>query len=351
MQKLFIRICLILAVLQLSGLSVAVERSVVPVVKLPIEDWTVVAASKGWIQAAYAKYGSSVQLVDPGTTRINGAEASVLDRGDLHFASRMIYPATQHKVSGVDAVIVWLSEKSNPYAAPLMALSTSPINNIQDLKGKTFSASRIGCGYTSPYEMFQEAKLPLDTNLQKGQVHYANMLSGTGLTQALLAGRVDAIGSHVALTNVAPLVIQGLVKVVGRSPANGAYVNYAGRTTYFAMKKFADEHPELVKVFLEEREKTNKWIESHVDEASAIVAQATRVPQSVVKFGISDASCIKYWKGEPSYTEATNSIKQFQKYYIAHGDDLLTRRHLSDEQIAGFIDKRFFKGGEYSVYD
>ena len=57
MQKLFIRICLILAVLQLSGLSVAVERSVVPVVKLPIEDWTVVAASKGWIQAAYAKYG------------------------------------------------------------------------------------------------------------------------------------------------------------------------------------------------------------------------------------------------------------------------------------------------------
>lgn len=55
--------------------------------------------------------------------------------------------------------------------------------------------------------------------------------------------------------------------------------------------------------------------------------------------------------GEPNAERARNAIKAFQAWYIEHGDDILTERRLSDEQVNAFIDGRFFAGGQYSIYN
>jgi sulfonate transport system substrate-binding protein len=56
-------------------------------------------------------------------------------------------------------------------------------------------------------------------------------------------------------------------------------------------------------------------------------------------------------RGEESADDAVKSVKDFQQWYIDHGDEILAERHLSDDMIQAFVDKRFFKGGAYSIYD
>lgn len=323
----------------------------VPVVKIPLASWTVVAAKKGWLQEEYAKHGSKIQIVDPGTSALSGQEAALLDRGDLHFASRMMYPATVHKANGIDASIVWMSSRSDKYRTPVIALKDSPLQTLADLKGKTLGSSRVGCGWTSPFEALEKAGVPLDTNTRKGAVRYTNISSGTTNVSALLAGKIDATGTHIALTHFASLVTQGHVKVIGRSPDDGVYVNAAGRPSFFAMRAFAEKHPELVQSFLKVRQKAVAWIQQNPDEAANIIARETRVPVYIAKFQITDPSTFDFMDGEPNAEVAAGAIRTFQKWYKDHGDDILATRSLTDQQIDAFVDRRFFKGGSHSVYN
>jgi ABC-type nitrate/sulfonate/bicarbonate transport system substrate-binding protein len=339
-----------LAIALIHGAGARAEEPLATI-NLPIEGWTVVAQDKGFLKAEYDPLGTKVTLIDPGTTQLAGAEAAMLDRGGLAIAQRMMYPAAIHKANGIDAEIVWLSVKSSPDRTPILARADGPIESVADLAGKNFGATRVSCGWTSPTEIFAKAGLPLDTPDQAGAVRYTNISNPVANAAALMSGRIDATSTHVALPDAAALVATGQVKIIGRSPDDGIYVNAAGRVSYFAMRAFVDAHPRHIQAFLKAREKTDAWIADHVDEAAQIIARDTRVPEPIARFGIADASSFDYIAGESSATEAVESIKQFQRWYIDHGDDILKARHLSDEAVEAFVDKRFFKGGAYSVYE
>jgi sulfonate transport system substrate-binding protein len=319
-------------------------------INLPIEGWTVVAQAKGFFKAEYDKLGTQVNLVDPGTQQLVGAESAMLDRGGLAVAQRMVYPATVQKANGIDAVVVWLSEPSSPARTPILALKSSSIHSVADLAGKNFGSSRISCGWTSPTEILEKANLPLDTKDAQGKVRFTNISNPIAGTAALLSGRIDATATHVALADVAALVRTGEVKVIGTSPENGVYVDAAGRVSYFAMRAFVDKHPSQIRAFLRVRARTVAWIKDNVDEAATIIAKDTRVPFDIAKVGIVDPSEFLYMNGEPSSDVAVAAIKTFQKWYIDHNDDILRSRHLSDAQIEAFVDRRFFEGGSYSIY-
>ncbi|EIQ01683.1 ABC-type nitrate/sulfonate/bicarbonate transport system, periplasmic component [Opitutaceae bacterium TAV1] len=322
-----------------------------PVINIPINTWTAVAAKRGWLQEEFGKYGARVSLLDQGTSAVAGQEAALLARGDLHFAFRMSYPTLIHKTNGLEGRIIWQSEASDIYRTPLLALSESPLESIADLKGKNYGGSRVGCGWSSPYEALRDAGLPLDASGKKGEVRYTNISSGTAITSALLGGKIDFTATHIALGGWPNLIIQGVIKVIGRSPSDGEYVNGAGRPCIFVLGEFADSHPELVKAFIATHDRTVKWIKENPDQAASIIARETRVPLYVAKFSVTDASAYDYMNGEPSYEAAVSNIKSFQKWYKENDDDILTKQSLSDAQIEDFVDKRFFKGGEFSAYN
>src|ERR1700728_4798748 len=127
-RKMPVRLALAVAlVLGFAGQSAHSEPPL-PSINLPIEDWTVVAYAKGFLQEAYARIGTTdVRLVDPGTTQLSGSEAALLDRGGLALAQRMMYPATIHKANGIDASIVWLSAPSSPGDTPVLVVGESPL--------------------------------------------------------------------------------------------------------------------------------------------------------------------------------------------------------------------------------
>lgn len=323
-----------------------------PSINLPIEPWTTVAYEKGFLQEEYAKIGThEIKLLNPGTTELSGAEAALLDRGGLAIAQRMIYPATVHRANGLDAVLVWVSAPSDAYRTPVLVRTDSPYQSVKDLAGQSLGSSRVSCGWTSPKEILDEAGVPLATRTTPGAVRHDDIESAATVNAALLSGRIAATATHTAIPSAAALVLTKQVRVIGRSPKNGVYVDAAGRVSYFVMRAFVDKYPLAVKAFLIARERTNAWIAQHPDEASEIVARDTRVPLDIARYEISDPSSFDFMPGEESADVAVSAIERFQKYYIDHGDDILVDHHLTDEQIQSFVDRRFFAGGAYSAYN
>ncbi len=139
-----------LALATVSGVALSAtdnDNDKLPVVKIPLTDWTAVASQKGWLQEEFAKLGTKVELVDVAAMKIPGVEASLLDRGELNFASRMSYPALQHKLNGLDAVVVWSSVDGHPRKVTIVSLKESKINKPKDLIGKNLGGWRLGCPY------------------------------------------------------------------------------------------------------------------------------------------------------------------------------------------------------------
>lgn len=321
-------------------------------ITLQLDPITAIAQDKGFLKAEYAKIGvKQVTLVAPGTAQMIGAEAAQLNGGGIAVAQRMIYPAVVHRANGLDAVIVWESQPSDKFRTPILARADNDkINSIKDLDGKKFASSRVSCYWTAPFEALTKAGLPLDSRTAQGRVRYQSIDSTTVVTAALLSGAIDATAMHLGTSNAAALYLAHQVKVVGRSPDHGEYVDGAGRVSYFAMRSFADQYPQAIRAFLSAVQQARTWALAHPDDAAQIVARDTRVPVDIARFQITDPSQFFFMAGEPNANNVRSTIKRFQAWYVAHGDDILTERHLSDPQIDALVDDRFFAGGPYSIY-
>ncbi|GLS55592.1 hypothetical protein GCM10007886_37770 [Methylobacterium gregans] len=339
--------------LGLVGAAPMARAETLPAINLQLTPWTVVARQKGFFKEAFEPVGTKqVNLIASGAAELLGAEAAAVGGGAIAIAQRMIYPATVHRANGLDGVVIWASEPSNRYRAPILARADNDaIKTVADLDGKTFGSSRISCYWSSPFEILEKAGLPLDSREKQGRVRYTSIDNSAVAISSVLSGATDATTAHLAAGAFTGAWLSGRLKVVGRSPDDGVYVNNAGRVTYFARRDFANKYPEVVKAFLAARERTREWTFDHVDEAAEIVARETRVPVEVAKFQITHAGEWEFMAGEPNADRARNAIKAFQAWYIAHGDDILSERKLSDEQVDAFIDGRFFAGGQYSIYN
>jgi len=202
-------------------------------------------------------------------------EASLLETGGLHFASRMQYPALLHKLNGLDAVVIWQANRVSPRQNVILALKDSPINSLQDLKGKNLGSWRVSCMYFSAYEILNKAGVPLDTDLKPGQVRFVSVQGKAGV-QALITHRIDALSAHLSIPFITALYAQGLVKEIGQNDPKGAYVAGGGKVSYFALRSFAEERPLLVQAFLETMVRTMEWIRTHPDEAAPTIAREMR---------------------------------------------------------------------------
>jgi sulfonate transport system substrate-binding protein len=321
--------------------------------KIGLTEVTSVGAEKGFFQEEYAKVNAKAKFINvTQISGVSGAEASLLDRGDLDITVRMAYPALQHRANGLDAVVIWEGINPNPRRATTVVLANGNIKTAADVKGKIYGSSLIGCPYYAGVEAFKAQGLTVDTDLQKGDVRFVN-ITGVAAVSAFLAGRIDVYGSHPATASVASLYIQNQVREITAAVPDGAYVTGGGREMYFAMRHWADKNPDLVKAFLVGWDRTVRWLNAdngaNRDEASRIAARALREPVAVAKYDLFDESTIGWSWGVPDAQDVVDSIKRFQSWNIANKDPFYTRHHLSDKEIEAFVDKRFFVGGEYFV--
>jgi ABC-type nitrate/sulfonate/bicarbonate transport system substrate-binding protein len=343
------------ALLAVFGLSASVAFGADPVLKeinLQKSPWTVVALEKGFFKEEFDKIGTKkITLIAQGAAELLGAESAAVGGGSLAIAQRMVYPSTIHRINGLNTVVIWISEPSNRYRTPtLAAANNKKINSVKDLEGKKFGSSRISCYWSAPFESLNNAGIPFDSRLKKGKVRHENIDNSAVAIAAVLSGETDATAVHLAAPAFTGPWLSGKFKVVDHPADDGVYINHAGRITYVARKDFVDKYPNVIKAFLIAREKTRAWASDHPNEAAEIIAKETRVPLEVALFQITHIGQWEFVGGEANANRARVAIKEFLRYYIANGDDILTQKSLTDKEVDAFIDGRFFVGGSYSVY-
>ena len=253
-------------------------------------------------------------------------------------------------LAGLDAVVIWQGVNPQPRRATIIVLKDSPIKSIDDLVGKTFGSSLIGCPYYAGREGIKAAGHDVDTDFERGDIRFVN-ITGVAGNAAFLSGKLDAYGTHPGIKTIAPLYTQDQFREISVAVPGGTYLTSGGRALYFAMRKWSIENPDLVKAFLTVYGKTQRWVvgDGNYEEAANIIARETRVPKHVALYDIKDESRIVYDWGQPDYTDAVASVKFFQNWAISVKDPFYTKHKLSDKDLEAFIDKRFFKGGEYFV--
>ncbi|MDR3299215.1 MAG: ABC transporter substrate-binding protein [Candidatus Accumulibacter sp.] len=341
----------LLAIGVLSGPAFAADQKLSEI-NLQKSPWTVVALEKGFFKEEFDKVGiKKINLVPASSAELLGAESAAVGGGALALAQRMIYPATVQRANGIDAVVVWVSEPSNRYRAPILARANNDkINSAKDLDGKKLGSSRVSCYWSSPFETLTLLGLPLDSRLGKGRVRYENIDNPSVAVAAVISGDLDATAGHLAAAQFTGPWLSGNLKVVDHSADDGVYVNNGGRVTYFARRDFVNKYPEVIQATLVARERARAWTYDHVADAAQIVAKELRLPIEVATFQITHLGQWDFMGGEANAERARNSLKTFQDWYIKNGDDILVDRHLTDEQITAFIDGRFFVGGSHSIY-
>jgi sulfonate transport system substrate-binding protein len=317
-----------------------------------MNDVTVVASRKGWLQEEFAKYNATVDLVNTSSYGSNGTVAALFDRGDLHISKSMMNGSLQNRVQGLDISVIWVAEVAVPRRATTFVLAGTELRTVADLKGKTLGSGLTLCPYYASVEALKAQGVTVDNEFRKGDMRYLN-ITGQAATSAFLAGRFDAWAAHPAGTNTASLFVRGDVREVATAVPGGIYVTSGGRDVYSVARQWGEQNPDLVKAFLVALDRTTRWLYANsganLTEAVRIAAREMRTPIPVETYLFKDESRTTFSWGEPEHTKAVLAIQKFIHHNLAERDPFFTKHPLSDKDAEAFVDRRFFAGGEYFV--
>jgi ABC-type nitrate/sulfonate/bicarbonate transport system substrate-binding protein len=275
--------------------------------KLYATDWTYIARAKGLFKS-FEDQGIKVELVEG----YLGNEVQLIERGDLHFASRMIYPFLLYKTQGADLKAVQVSKHPEPNIISILVKRDSPYKTFDDLKGKKICSWRAGCPYIGVFEIAEARGWKQGTDWEYINVPSAEQVS------ALLSGEVDAVSVHL-LAESANLLAAGEVREIANVAPDSVYVNGGGVTVVFTGAKFADGYPGVTKEVLRLKRETESWILANRDEAAAALEGITRVPASASKTSWERMGST--WADSAlSFEEIVGEAKNLQDWLIAHSD-------------------------------
>ncbi|TCL56471.1 ABC-type nitrate/sulfonate/bicarbonate transport system substrate-binding protein [Hydrogenispora ethanolica] len=313
----------VLLFISAAGLSYGEEK--LAVFKAGAQDWQYVAREKGWLDQAFAKIGTKFEITEYGV----GNEGILFERGDLHIAQRMLYPAILAKSAGFDIVVVQASKHPEPKIASIVVPADSPIKTFDDLKGKKVAAWRLGCPYMVLFEQLEQH------NWDLSDIKFVN-IPATEYKTVLLSKEVDAIAVHPHI-EAAPLILQGLAREIAYPAKDSNYVNGGGITVAFTLRSVAEKYPDVLKLYIKIQDQTRKWILKNQDEAARIVEKNRRVPAAISKFAWERSSAT--WGNELSYQKLVTESERTQDWLIKHQDIPANKRVDLKELFA----KKYFK--------
>jgi sulfonate transport system substrate-binding protein len=150
----------------------------------------------------------------------------------------------------------------------LLVAQNSPAKSITDLKGKRIAVAKGSGAHNFIIQVLEKAGL----NIKDVEFAY---LSPPDARVAFESGRVDGWAIWEPFLTVAQ------EKLHARVLADAANVISPG-SFYLASKDFAAHHRDVLKIVLEEIQKTSKWAYDNPKDATAILAKASGVAQSTL---------------------------------------------------------------------
>lgn len=219
---------------------------------------------KGWIDEAFAEAGAEIKFTDfpSGPPHFEAIAAGHLDFGLVGNG-----PVIAGQAGDIDfKEIAVISDGKE--GDTILVHEGSGIEDIADLKGKKIAVAKGSSAYAFVYRAaVQQGLKPSDIELIQLQPDEAQ--------PAFQSKAVDAWAVWEPYVTMA--TSQGAVAI-----ADGEKLNLASPSFAIVRGKFAEEHPEIVTVFLKELDRIIRWSTENPEETAAFFAEKKRVDAELI---------------------------------------------------------------------
>ena len=272
----------------------------------PVRGITADRSNASELRVGYQKYGTLVILKAKGTLEQRLAPLAVtvkwtefpfgpplleaINVGSIDLGTVGEAPPVFAQAAGADLVYV-ANEPPAPASEGILVLKDSPLKSVADLKGKKVAFAK---GSNVNYFVVKV--------LEKAGLKFSDIqpvyLAPADARAAFERGSVDAWGVWD------PYLAAGQTQLGARILADGQGVvnNYQ---FYLASRAYAEKHPEIVKMVVEELAKIDEWGKSNPKEVAALLA-----PQIGLDVATTEIAAQRYSYGVKPVTEAVLADQQ-----------------------------------------
>ncbi|WP_288450328.1 sulfonate ABC transporter substrate-binding protein [uncultured Acinetobacter sp.] len=165
------------------------------------------------------------------------------------------------------------NQPAAPNAEALIVQKNSPIQSIQDLKSKRVALNKGSNVHYLLLKLLEKNQL----TLQDIQVVY---LPPADARAAFEKGAVDAWVIWDPFFAAAEQQIGARVLATGQNLVSN-------HQFYLADRKFAEQHPEVLKTVVQQLNQTTEWVKTHQDDAARLLEKPTALDFNILKTSIS----------------------------------------------------------------
>lgn len=165
------------------------------------------------------------------------------------------------------------NQPAAPNAEALIVQKNSPIQSIQDLKGKRVALNKGSNVHYLLLKLLEKNQL----TLQDIEVVY---LPPADARAAFEKGAVDAWVIWDPFFAAAEQQIGARVLATGQNLVSN-------HQFYLADRKFAEQHPEVLKTVVQQLNQTTEWVKTHQDDAAHLLEKPTALDFNILKTSIS----------------------------------------------------------------
>ena len=293
------------------------------------------AQAKGEVRIGYQKYGTLTLLKGRGTLEKRLAEQGVgvkwtefpagpvllegLNVGSIDFGTVGEAPPIFAQAAGANLVYVG-NEPASPASEAIVVPKGSGLRTLADLKGKKIALNK---GSNVHYLLLKA--------LEKAGVAYADIqpvfLPPADARAAFERGSVDAWAIWDPFLAAAEKQLGARVLADGK----GLVANYQ---FYLASRTYAEKHPDILRIVLDEVARVDDWGRNNPDEVATILSAQTGLSKEVVAlaasryaYGVKPVS-VDVIASQQRVADAFSSLKLIPKPIIVK-DALLPARQLA----------------------
>ncbi|AFZ56797.1 aliphatic sulfonate ABC transporter substrate-binding protein [Anabaena cylindrica FACHB-243] len=190
-------------------------------------------------------------------------QLEALNAGGLDIASTAESPPVFSQAAGSPLVYL-AANSSDGQAISLLVPVNSPVKNFQDLKGKKIAFQKASIGHYLTVRAVEKAGMKL------GDVESV-FLAPPDANVAFSQKKVDAWFIWE------PFVTRNVQNKAGRVLIDGSGGLRDTNNFYTTNRKFYQENPEVIKVFLEELQNSQVWAKNHPKEIAQLLTSATQL--------------------------------------------------------------------------
>jgi sulfonate transport system substrate-binding protein len=198
-----------------------------------------------------------------------------LNVGSIDFGVVGETPPVFAQAAGADLLYVG-NEPPSPKAEAILVPANSPVKSVAELKGKRVALNKGSNVHFLLVRALENAGLKY-SDIQ------LTFLKPADARAAFEKGAIDAWVIWDPYTSAAVAQVRARVLVDG----TGAADNY---NFYIATKPYAEQHPGVLKLALEEIRINDQWIETHLKESAAIVGPQVGLPEDVAETALGNYS-------------------------------------------------------------